>query len=164
MFYLPLALTACSIGRDVGGSLADDISFLRPGLHRAEVEERLGRPQASGSTESGEIEMHYTYSRGLKPADGAQAISNSLVYGFDTFVTLGGFAVLAELADCTDLYMLGAIHVTYEPNTQTISRVCKSSFRRESDCFTSDTRMRRRQRAEVNGRIPPANDNLPTCT
>lgn len=143
--------------RTIAGSEPDDITFLNPGISRADVESRLGSPRETTRLETGEEKSEYTYSRGLLPAGPHPVLGTLLVNA----LSFGMFELGRDMFSCGDVFMLGAGRITYSSDTQHIIRVCKTSYSRDSYCYNSS--LQADERSWMEGRIPPAEDDLPQC-
>jgi hypothetical protein len=155
-----LVLSSCATRRDIVGSAPDDLGFLASGVGRDEVERRLGSPMRTNPAKAGEEVAQYTYSRGMRRPDEATQTRMVMVHTAANALTLGLFALVGEAAACTEVWMLGAINITYSVETRKVLRVCKTSYRRDSNCYRAkyDT-----SRTIFEAKIPPATDDLPLC-
>ena len=88
---LPMAvmLSGCSVGMALSGEEDPDLSVLRVGASRGEVELQLGRPAAEILADDGHTYATYAYSLGNQPSAG-----RAVAHGIMDVLTLGLWEVV----------------------------------------------------------------------
>ena len=89
IFLIAPLLNACSVGMALNGEKDPDLSVVKKGASRTEVEFQLGQPVETQAADPGKTKAKYQYSLGTEPSAG-----RAIAHGAMDVLTLGLWEVV----------------------------------------------------------------------
>ncbi len=124
---ITVMLSGCSVGMALSGEEDPDLSVLRVGASRGEVEMQLGRPAAEILADDGHTYATYAYSLGNKPSAG-----RAVAHGVMDVLTLGLWEVVGTPVEAVAAKENEhAVVVVYDRNGMVVG--VNQAVRREED-------------------------------
>ena len=127
LLLVMLPLTGCSVGMALSGEEDPDLSVLRVGASRGQVEMELGKPAAEILADDGYTYATYAYSLGNKPSAG-----RAVAHGVMDVLTLGLWEIVGTPVEAVAAKENEhAVVVVYDRNGMVVG--VNQAVRREED-------------------------------